>query len=304
MYTVVDPQRLAHEVQTAVDEQYGGSQSAAAQDIGIPQAQVSRLINAKPGAVGLRTVRAIGRLVGEARWQELYGSLLSPTSRALLQAYHAWHDTFFAVPERGKGGARWHWSKRGPVNITAREDASYRESAAAREAFTTGSWRDFERMILLTSLIDRFPGEFKKFEAFAVERGHLIPAFSGSLRSTLFRFGMSFAGDEVQHVIPWDETRVIVAVWRTIEPLLAARETGFIERTWEEMTDAQLRRFVRAGLEREMILLDRSPDVQRAQEFSGHEKPEVTPLRPWELYADALAKRLGDDVMKACDYDL
>lgn len=60
--------------------------------------------------------------------------------------------------------------------------------------------------------------------------------------------------------------RADLAYARIIAPLLDSREAGSIERGWEELTDAELRRFVKAGIERERILLDRPPDLQRAQD--------------------------------------
>jgi hypothetical protein len=62
--------------------------------------------------------------------------------------------------------------------------------------------------------------------------------------------------------------RVALAIFRVIEPLLQARRSGFIERRWQDMTRNDFVRFVEAGLARETLLLDRSPDVFQAQRAS------------------------------------
>lgn len=56
-----------------------------------------------------------------------------------------------------------------------------------------------------------------------------------------------------------------LAYMRIVAPLLDCRESGCIERRWEEMSDKELRRFIEAGLEREKLLLDRPPELQQAQ---------------------------------------
>jgi len=62
--------------------------------------------------------------------------------------------------------------------------------------------------------------------------------------------------------------RVSLAVLRVLAPLMDYREAGFVERRAEELDDVTFCRFVRAGLERELILLDRPPDEQRAQQVT------------------------------------
>ena len=64
--------------------------------------------------------------------------------------------------------------------------------------------------------------------------------------------------------------RYQVAVYRAIEPLLDSAESASIERTWEDIRDSGLlAKYLKAGLDRERILLERPPDLRRAQEVSG-----------------------------------
>ena len=63
------------------------------------------------------------------------------------------------------------------------------------------------------------------------------------------------------------DARARLAYWRILEPLLHAADTDGIELDWQELSSTDLRKFVRAGIQRERIALKRSPDAQRAQEL-------------------------------------
>ena len=55
-------------------------------------------------------------------------------------------------------------------------------------------------------------------------------------------------------------------VWsRILGPLLQWEISGFTERSWKELTDAELRRFVVAGLERETVLCNRNDNLTRVR---------------------------------------
>lgn len=78
-----------------------------------------------------------------------------------------------------------------------------------------------------------------------------------------------------------------LAYVRILAPLLDSAESGLIERRWQEMSDSELRRFVQAGIERESILLDRPPDLQRAQEVAARDPIEFIALygQEWDIRA-------------------
>jgi hypothetical protein len=81
-----------------------------------------------------------------------------------------------------------------------------------------------------------------------------------------------------------DPNRLLVAALRCIEPLLDSPHAAFIERDVDELSDPELERFIKAGVERERILLSRSPQTKRAQEahlVRGHER--TTPAGAKEL---------------------
>lgn len=60
--------------------------------------------------------------------------------------------------------------------------------------------------------------------------------------------------------------RFNLALLRVIEPLLEHAPSGFIERSWRELSSDELRNFVELGIQREIILFARSSDFLRAQE--------------------------------------
>jgi hypothetical protein len=61
-----------------------------------------------------------------------------------------------------------------------------------------------------------------------------------------------------------DKIRQEVAVLRVIEPLLEASQSGYVERSWSELSAKERRDFIDAGIRRELILLDRQPALARA----------------------------------------
>jgi hypothetical protein len=66
-----------------------------------------------------------------------------------------------------------------------------------------------------------------------------------------------------------DSGRVNMAWYHILEPLLQWSDSGRIERDWRELSEEELSRFVKHGIEREKILLQRSPRLQRAQDFES-----------------------------------
>lgn len=99
-----------------------------------------------------------------------------------------------------------------------------------------------ERDVLWRHLKEKFPYEFRSLERIGKERGH-------------------------------DPTRVGFAWEAVVEPLLLGPLTGGIERDWRELSDTEMVRFIRAGIAREKIVLNRSPDIQRAQQLDSHRSP-------------------------------
>jgi len=59
--------------------------------------------------------------------------------------------------------------------------------------------------------------------------------------------------------------RTMIARYRLVEPLLEAPESAFTERPWQELSTSEMRAYLRAGVEREMILLSRPDDAAQMQ---------------------------------------
>lgn len=107
--------------------------------------------------------------------------------------------------------------------------------------------RMLEHQHLLSLLRNRFSRLFKDFDRWLQRREH-------------------------------SQSRSELAYIRILAPLLDCRESGCIERRWEELSDAELFRFIQAGIEREKVLMDRPPEVQRAQEIAEHDPVEFIAL--------------------------
>jgi hypothetical protein len=79
--------------------------------------------------------------------------------------------------------------------------------------------------------------------------------------------------------------QIRAAYFRVLEHLLPADSSGGLGRTWEELPPDELRQFLEAGFQRELIFLRRSPDNSRAQQRAEG----VISLRP--VLALALRRR-------------
>jgi hypothetical protein len=91
---------------------------------------------------------------------------------------------------------------------------------------------------------------------------------------------------------PIDYDRYMLALTRIVEPLLEARESGFIELGWQDLFEEEqrqgavsraslrryrLRDFLAAGVAREMILLDRDSDEDRAYSVGQSSRTSADP---------------------------
>ena len=66
------------------------------------------------------------------------------------------------------------------------------------------------------------------------------------------------------------ESRIQLARYRIMEPLIAADNTGGVERSVTELRNArELEAYLRAAVRREELLLKREPDHIRAQKIAA-----------------------------------
>jgi hypothetical protein len=122
------------------------------------------------------------------------------------------------------------------------------ESIARGEHEPPTAWRQSEREDLLKAVSNRCRRMLEDFRAFLDRFGH--------------------------------EEQAELAIARILDPLVDAPESGFIQRSWRELSTGDLERFVRAGIVREKLLLSRSPYEMRSQEIG-------------ELSLDEFRKRFG-----------
>lgn len=74
-----------------------------------------------------------------------------------------------------------------------------------------------------------------------------------------------------------DHRRAQLAFHQALDPLLYGERTGGIERGWDEMTDAELARYLKAAYKCAAILLDRKGVLERAAKLTRREQQAPQP---------------------------
>jgi hypothetical protein len=69
--------------------------------------------------------------------------------------------------------------------------------------------------------------------------------------------------------------RAALAHFRILDGLFEFEPSGGMERPWIDLSKSEMRRFLRAGITRETIMLGRSADLQRAQEIGLLNYPQT-----------------------------
>lgn len=109
--------------------------------------------------------------------------------------------------------------------------------------------------------------EHKRLANDAANRGIAIDRLLASLRT---RFSQEWKSLENRlKTGRHDKARARLAFLRVVAPLLATEDTGYIERAWHELSEEELRDFVKAGITREIVLLGRESDIRRAQSYES-----------------------------------
>lgn len=81
----------------------------------------------------------------------------------------------------------------------------------------------------------------------------------------------------------WTNLRLLLALYRAIEPLAAAKATWGVERSWQELHETnKLRSFLRASLKREILLWRRGGYLARINEVRP-QKEAAPPEEPWDI---------------------
>ena len=231
---VIDPGLLGRVTKQTVMPHFG-TQTEAAAAMGIDQSSLSRLLRGRAGkAITLDVFYAIGRFVGLAgRGPELRRAVLNPGATSLLQKYRSW------LQEELRDFNQEVLPRIGAdrCRTVARKDASgFSEQGIMRET---------AYQHVLMRLQQREPGKWH------------LKGFERKARKMGWRPGMA---------------RFELALRRVVGPLATAGETGYLERGWEELlvNDRQLVAYLNAALAKELILLNRQQDLQRAQRLASY----------------------------------
>lgn len=120
------------------------------------------------------------------------------------------------------------------LSRSARERLDEFESFCARRGLRGSKERSITRNAILTQMRKDEPAEFEEFDSLVQDRRHTLIARD-------------------------------LALDRVAEPFVLAGEGGLIERDWDELSPGEKRRYLKHALKRELVLLSRPPDLQRAQ---------------------------------------
>ena len=229
MFLVLNREGLA-EVAAWIIDHKGASWSGVKPELRQLQPTLSRLRNKKLGTISGNVLGHLAKHLGERSAAEqlhtLYSAVVSMDAQQLFRDYLAWlAHATVRYPHLAGGLRRYVQTAHGPEVIEAQDPAPDLTEERLRARQTT-----FKRLY--------------SDDACAV---------------ILHRFVLWMSNSE--HEPP----RLELALTRVVDPLIEAADAGFIERSIDELSPAELRRFVQAGIVRERILLTRAAGLARAQ---------------------------------------
>lgn len=236
-----------------IGDEYGAQKSAATTSR-ISQATMSRLLKGTRPSVQQHVLDGLKRLAPTGLHAELAACFHSPAARQLIAAHARWMRRDFKglldAPER------WKWAStesRGPQR-------------------TRGSWlaqQRYQDLKTLVAEVDRWlsPALRKRWKQCVQRHGGWTDVLDEEVRAQLSQDPRAKKLLPPRARVPRSQ-RVRLALLRIVAPLAADDQAAFIERSALHLTPAELRRFIAAGVKRELILLDRPSDLERAQQIS------------------------------------
>lgn len=230
-YAVANPSVFSSIVRGVVNSQFSGNVRAASIRSGIPYNSLKRYMLGGVSSIRLDSLERIHRFVGRRHWEALERALLSPQARERLSNFDTW---IVYESEFAASGVRAALENVGRVSrISVKQSLRW-----SRESFVALN-RAHEAKNLVLAFRQRFPDLWRPLDDCLKRRGHFNP-------------------------------RGQLANLRIVSPLLCRRESGGVERGAEELSEKELVRFLKAGVARETILLDRAPDLARASDTRDH----------------------------------
>ena len=257
----------------------------------------ARAARATHFAIAPKRFDGLRRLIPAEKHDALDGAFLNPADREALVRYRRWVGNglraFNDLPPVGDPPAYHVWTQEGLRRIDEPTLVWFESVERSPEKLARGrwtevfgepldddpaydpyvsrwqSWRAFDgsRLLMRLQSIPKVVEALSEFCDEMVERGHLDDADRDSLWSVYEQSRPAhMLGEGRVSDLKWARgLRVFLAWQRVLEPLLCARDTGCVERMWEELPDRDLTEFVKAGLQRESILLKRDTDATRAR---------------------------------------
>ena len=218
-----------------------------AEKLGISQVRVSALLRENVGRITPTTFGALVQTTSMRDWPDLARAVMIPEAREAFDAHNRW-----LARELQPFNLHHLGFLNDPFVDAPREYESWRVRQKWPEEAT---WRWQEVSVLLELLLEHpdCKGHFEKFFAWTQRHG-----YEGDMHS--------FA-PKGRRAVPSPSARIKLALVRVVAPLAAAYESA-VERGWYELEESgELGEYVKLALKRERILLNRAPDLERAQEI-------------------------------------
>lgn len=243
------PDAFAAVLSEVVREKYDGSWSAAAKDADVSRGTLQRLANCVRGGCHITTLGKIRRIVPHGQRNRFDSALLGLDAGQGLQQYDRWLQHQFAHELRAVPMVKIQ-TPNVQVKRKLSDEALVELLRSAVVVDGTNRYRTRRERLrsVLPELRSRFPRLFGDFDEFLKESYHF-------------------------------KDRCELALQRVVEPLVEAEDAGYIERSWREMESGELETFLKARMKSECILLNRSPDVQRAQEIAREDNRTIRNTR-------------------------
>jgi transcriptional regulator with XRE-family HTH domain len=188
------------------------------------------------------------------------------------QQYQAFYNALLdeATEEILATGKRWRTWAHTTRHLTTRSSPQPFEPPAAAIARESGRKRRFSALRMIWE--ELYPAECNRLKKEAADHGQRTD-----------RLGWA-----------WE---------RVLEPLVDAADTGYLERCWEELSERERREFVEASIKRELVLLRRPPDLQRAHQVQNsrwrkRRRQKQGPEMRWATEAGARRRAVPSAVVR------
>lgn len=271
LISVLDPALLASELRKNIDDAYGGSVRAAAIAVGLSQQHLNRFVQDSSGALGSVTNRP----------QKVSVTVFEKLAELLKERPNAATGAFITQDALLAGEAYKAWMLRHRA-IAFADTGTEKGVPDGRLGLTwDGRVEEFSALVKRARAVSLpVTGEMEQALVDPSDDGGLAGALLGMLRG-IRTPPKKRATSSRRGIAP---ERIVVAILRVFEPLLAVQESGWVERRGDELSDKEFSEFVRKGWDREVILLNRDSDLARMQRASQ-------PLS--ELDQDQIFKAMG-----------